>query len=86
MYNRAKHYGEKGSMTTIFFDDENKKAVAVKGICAKRNNNPGNLEYGTFTKGSGAIGKAGKDDRQADSRFGRQAIRLCRYSTRTGQA
>ncbi len=65
MWNRAEHFGEKGSMTTIFFDDEEKKAITVKGICAKRNNNPGNIEYGNFTKTFGAIGRAGKDNRFA---------------------
>lgn len=57
MYNRAT--GKEGQ-PTLFYDDEKKVAISVKGVRAARNNNPGNIEYGNFTKTFGAIGTDGR--------------------------
>jgi hypothetical protein len=44
---------------TIYYDEKG-PALAVFGPRNRRNNNPGNIEYGPFAKEHGAIGTDGR--------------------------
>jgi len=53
--------------------DENGNVLTVKGDRNWRNNNPGNIEYGDFTKSHGAIGSDGRFAVFPDYETGRAA-------------
>jgi hypothetical protein len=53
---RAGTTGSHRGVPYVFYERE----IRLGGTPAWRNNNPGNMEYGSFTQGQGAIGRAGR--------------------------